>query len=43
MQLGIPAAAAAVLEQPRIIASDALEERFDRVFDLSVAGGRVPE
>jgi hypothetical protein len=41
MQLGIAAHAAAVLQQPRIVSGDALQERFDRALDLGATSGRV--
>ena len=43
MELGVAAHAAAVLQQPRVVGGDALQERFDRALDLGVARGRVPE
>src|SRR5262245_55469060 len=43
MQLGIPAYTPAVLEQPRVVGGDALEERFDRALDLDVAHRGVTE
>jgi hypothetical protein len=41
MQPGSPAQAAAVLEQPRIVGGDALEERLDRALDLGGTRARV--
>jgi thioredoxin reductase len=43
MQLGSALQAAAVLEQRRVVAGDALEERLDRPLDLDVARARVAE
>jgi EmrB/QacA subfamily drug resistance transporter len=43
MQVGIAAQPPAVLEQPRVVDGDALEERLDRALDLDVARGRVTE
>ena len=40
---GSPLDAAAVLEQPRVVGGDALEQRFDRALDLGVGRARVPE
>ena len=36
MQLGIAAQAAAVLEQPRIVGGDALEQRLDRALAAAI-------
>jgi EmrB/QacA subfamily drug resistance transporter len=43
MERGIALHATAVLEQPRIIDGDALEQRLDRALDLGVGRARVPE
>jgi hypothetical protein len=43
MQLGIAAAAATLLEQPRIVGGDPLQQRLDRALDLDVARSRVAE
>jgi hypothetical protein len=41
MKVGIAAHASAVVEQPRVVSSDALEARIDRALDLGVGRART--